>query len=191
MGFVFTGTFWSVVLILLGVGVLLNVILRTRIPFFRIFIALLLIYCGMTILFGPGCHVRPWQGFHESDKAFIAGQSNKHDLVFGSGDIDLTGPEVKDSVTREEVDVAFGQGRIKLRADVPVRVEVSSAFAEVRLPDHWHSGFGDYTYESKGLDKTKPYLLVKTDVAFGQLEVVLMNRAAQDSLTPGKEGNNQ
>ena len=191
MGLIFTGVFWSVVLVLLGVGVLLNVILRTRIPFFRIFIALLLIYCGIALLFGPRWHARRWQGFHESDRTFVSSQSNKHDLVFGSGEVDLTGLEVKDSVTREEVDVAFGQGRIKLRADVPVRVEVSSAFAEVKLPDHWHSGFGDHTYESKGLDKTKPYLLVKTDVAFGQLDVVIENRAARDSLTPGKEGNNQ
>ena len=178
--FIFSGLFWSGVLVLLGICIILNVVLKTHIPFVRIFFGLLIIYVGVSLLFG-----RSWRGHHRyhqdaAERFVVTEPSQQHDIAFGEGEVDLAGIRLADQVIREEVDVAFGRGTIRLNPAVPVRVDVSSAFAEVHLPDGGDVGFGDHVYRSRDLDEKQPHLRVKVDVAFGRLDVVNEPRAVPD-----------
>jgi hypothetical protein len=176
MNFIFTGIFWSVVLILLGIGIIINVTLKTHIPFFRIFMALLLVYIGLSLLLG-----RPWQyqrnvrwhgHEHAHEKAVLSGDSGKYDVVFGSSEIDLTKIELKEKSITQEIDIAFGSGRIMIDPQMPIRIEVNSAFADAKLPSGSNVTFGDQTWNSPAYVEGKPHLLIKADVAFGEMEVV-------------------
>lgn len=181
--FMFSGYFWSGVLVLLGLGIILNVFLKTKIPFVRIFFALLLIYIGVSLFFARSWRGHEWRHHRFPERIRVTDGSQQHDVVFGEGEVDLTGLKLEDKVIREEIDVAFGSCRIRLDPAMPVRVEVSSAFGGVRLPSGNEVGFGDHVYRSPGLDETRPYLLVKVDLAFGSVEVFNDPRAApQDSL---------
>jgi hypothetical protein len=186
--FIFSGLFWSGVLVLLGICIILNVVLKTHIPFVRIFFGLLLVYVGFSLLFGRSWRGREWHRHHARERFRVTDASQKHDVVFGEGEIDLTGLKLADRVIREEVDVAFGSCRIRLNPELPVRVDVSSAFAEVRLPNGNEVGFGEHVYRSKDLDENQPHLLVKVDVAFGRLEIVNDPRAVppKDTVPPAK-----
>lgn len=186
--FIFSGLFWSGVLVFLGICIILNVVLKTHIPFVRVFFGLLLVYIGASLLFGRSRHEREWHRHHAPERFQVTDASQKHDIVFGEGEVDLTGLKLADRVIREEVDVAFGSGRILLNPALPVRVDVSSAFAEVRLPNGNDVGFGDHVYRSKDLDENQPHLLVKADVAFGRLEIVNDARAVppRDTMPPAK-----
>jgi hypothetical protein len=169
--FIFSGIFWSGVLILLGICIILNIIFKTHIPFVRIFFALLLVYIGVSLLFGRSWHRHRWHTMREPERITITGPSEKHDIIFGEGEIDLTGVRLGDRTIRAEVDVVFGSGVIRLNPAIPVRVDVGSAFAEARRPDGADMGFGDHVYRSPNLDESKPHLLVKADVVFGKLEI--------------------
>jgi predicted membrane protein len=188
--FLFSGFFWSGALVLLGIGIILNVFLKTKIPFVRIFFALLLIYIGVSLFFARSWRGLEWRRHHLPERVRVTDGSQKHDIVFGEGEVDLTGVKLADKVIKEEVDVAFGSCRIRLNPAMPVRVEVSSAFAEVRMPSGNEVGFGDHVYRSKDLDESQPHLVVKVDVAFGHVEVFYDRRAASpgDTVPPGKRG---
>jgi hypothetical protein len=178
MSFIFNALFWSGVLILLGIGIILNAVLRTRIPFFRIFFSLLFIYIGISLLFGPSWRARHGHSLKGSERISVVGSSGNYDVVFGQSDIDLTKIELRDQIRREEANVIFGSGQIRINSQMPVRAEISSAFAEAVMPEGISISFGSYTYRSKNLDETKPYLLIKASVVFGKLELVAINPPA-------------
>jgi hypothetical protein len=191
MSFLFTGIFWGGVLILLGIGVILNMVLGTKIPFGRIFWALLLVYVGISLLVRPAWHTHRWRGEWKSGRAIVTDKPGKHDVVFGSSAFDLTGVELQGKTRREEIDVVFGSGQVRLNPEMPVRVEVNSVFASAKLPDGSEKSFGEYTYQSKNFEENKPHLLVKADVVFGSLEIVNANASAPvpaDTLPNRKEG---
>jgi hypothetical protein len=86
----FGGIFWGVILIVLGITVLLNAVLHISIPIFSILFALLLCYIGVRLLTGR----RGWSDHgvwfeHRHIEGVRAG--DRHDVVFGSGSVDLTG----------------------------------------------------------------------------------------------------
>jgi hypothetical protein len=188
MMFILSGLFWSGVLVLLGICVILNVVLRTHIPFARIFFGLLLVYVGLSLLLGRSRHERRWHRYKTPERVQITEPSEQQDVVFANRELDLTGLKLEDKVLHEELDVVFGSAVVKVSPAVPLRIEVSSAFAEARLPNGNDVGFGDEVYKSKNLDPNQPYLLLKADVVFGQLEIRYDSTALpqSDSATRGK-----
>jgi hypothetical protein len=188
MTFIFGGVFWSGVLVLMGICIILNVVFKTRVSFIRIFFGLLLCYIGLSLLFSHSWRGHVRHRFEAPERILVTGSSEKHDVVFGNGEIDLTGLKLEGRVIREEVSVVFGTGLVKLDPALPVRIDVSSAFAEARLPNGNDVGFGDEVYRSKGLDENQPHLLLKADVVFGRLEIIFDASAApaRDTAPSGK-----
>ena len=170
MGFLFSGIFWGVVVVLLGLSIILNVVAGVRIPFVRVFFGLLLIYWGVNLLIGAR-HGRSGTAVF-SDTEVKVTTAGKQDVLFGRGVIDLTGIVLKEGVNRYEVNTVFGASIIKLDPAMPVKVVASSAFAGVKLPDGGNVAFGESTWRSANLKEDSTYLLVKTDVVFGGTEVV-------------------
>jgi predicted membrane protein len=170
MGFMFSGLFWGVVVVLLGLTIIINVAFGVKIPLFRIVFGLILIYWGVSLIAGSSFRSRSTTAFSDSEirptKAV-----GKHDIIFGKGVIDLSNVSLSDRVNRYEVNTVFGSSVIRLNPTMPVKVVVSSAFAGARLPDGNTMAFGEYTYRSPNLKEDSAYLLVKASVVFGGLEV--------------------
>ena len=173
MGFVFSGVFWGVILILLGVSIVLNVVFGVKIPLFRIVFALVLIYLGIRMLTGlPFWRKTPNAAVFEDKRIEAAGASDRYDVVFGKGVIDLTKLEVKDRPVKIEATTAFGSSVIIIDPAVSAKIKVTSAFAGARMPDGNVIVFGEYTYKTPGLKNAANYVLLEATVVFGGMEIV-------------------
>lgn len=168
-----SGIFWGVLIIIIGIVVIINVIFGSKIPIFPLIIGLILIYFGIRIIAGMSCRRSvKVAAFEEKNIETKAG--GKYDVVFGKSVIDLTGIELKEGISKVEVNTIFGSSVIKIDPNMPVKIRASSAFGSARTPDENMVSFGEHTYKSDSLKttETKNYLLIVLNVVFGSSEVV-------------------
>ena len=174
MGCLSSGIFWGVLIVIVGIVVIINVIFGTKIPIVSLIFGLLLIYFGVKIITGMSCCRSPKAMIFEEKKIETATPSGKYDVIFGRSVIDLAKTELKEGVSKVEVNIVFGSSVIKIDPSMPVKIKASSAFGSGRLPDGNMVAFGEYTYKTDSLKQTdtKNYLLIKLNVVFGSAEVV-------------------
>jgi len=173
MGFIFSGIFWGVIIVLIGLSILLNVVFGIRVPFFRIAFALFLIWLGITLLTGRTYWSREKNKaiFEEKRIDSITPQS-KYDIIFAKGIVDLSKVTLEDKVLKVEVNTVFGSGIIEINPNLPTKIVVNSVFAGASMPDGNSIAFGQYTYKSDSLKEDTSYLLVRAHVVFGGLEII-------------------
>lgn len=173
MNFLFSGTFWGVVLILLGISAILRTF-NINIPFGRFFFGLFIIYLGLIILTGGNIFKHSQQNiiFNELDIKITDTINDEYNIIFGSGVIDLTeiSPEKAKSV---EINTIFGSSEILINPNIPVIIKASSVFGKVSLPNGNSISFGDYKYTSDNKD-SEP-IIVEVNVVFGSTEVKNVN----------------
>ncbi len=186
MGFLISGVFWGAVLILIGLTVIINVVFGIKIPLFRIIFALVLIYLGIRLLTG----VSFWRSTPKSavfeEKRIEAGAEDKYEVVFGKGEIDLSGIQAVDKDVKLEINTIFGSSVVKIDPRQPIKVKVASAFAGARMPDGNTIAFGEYTYRSEGLKNSEHAILVDATVLFGGIEVLVDQGPAPAEAGPGE-----
>lgn len=173
MGFLFSGIFWGIVLIVLGVTVILNMALHIHIPIFRVLLALLLVYLGVIVISGG---FKPKQV--KSDVIFsdatVTGvnDSKEMNVIFGRGVLDLTDPATF-KPGRVEYNVIFSGGVININKNLPVRIRLDSAFAGARMPDGNIVSFGNSDFLTPSFKDEKEGLVIHANVVFGGLEINL------------------
>ena len=176
MGFIFTGIFWGILFLILGVTIILKAVFNINIPLIRIFIALFFIWIGIRILIGG-----PIFRFNKSGVVFGDARINADDLkdskdeysiIFGRGTIDLTNINLTNTDDKIEINTIFAYSIIKLNSEIPVIINIDSAFARTKLPDKTITSFGSYTYKTKSFNEEKPYLKINIDVVFGSVDIV-------------------
>jgi len=173
MGFVFTGIFWGVILILIGVGVIINMVFGVKIPIFRTIFALFLIYLGIQMLTGISFWSKSKKAaVFEEKNIEVTAASDKYDVVFGKGDIDLSSIELKDQNVRIDINTVFGGAVVKINPALPTKIIANSAFGGAHLPDGNVVAFGQYTYKTDSFKDAKIYLLINASVVFGGIEFV-------------------
>ncbi|NLG17649.1 MAG: hypothetical protein GX556_10000 [Fibrobacter sp.] len=189
MGFLFSGVFWGIILILIGAAIIIRIVFNVNIPVLRIVFAVVLIYLGIRVLIGG-----PWTGstknsavFQSSDMA-ITEDAREYNVIFGSSRIDATAKLTKEN-EKIEVNTIFGSSVLVISPDVPTIVKVGAAFSGVRMPDGNLVSFGDYTYKNKAFNKTAPYRVIKADVVFGSM-TIMETAPREDSLESGPENKN-
>ncbi len=173
MSFLFSGIFWGLVVVIVGLIIIINVIFHTNIPIFALVFGLFLIWLGIRVIVGPSHRKTPQQAIFEEKTIVTDSSSGKYDVIFGKGVIDLTGHTIKEGITRVEINTVFGSSEIKIDSAMPVKIRASSAFGSARMPDKSMVGFGENTYRSEALKQTdtKNYLLIDLHVVFGSAEV--------------------
>ena len=171
MGFLFSGVFWGVVLIVLGLSVIINMVFHIHIPLFRILFALLVIYVGIRILAGGGFHP-----FMPDKNTVMFGETTVNELllkqynvIFGKGNFDLT--KAKPVEGTVELNTIFGAVEVVLPAGVPAKVAADAVFAGAQLPDGSTVSFGSSVWKTPGYDESKPHISIKASVVFGGLAV--------------------
>jgi len=173
MGFIFSGVFWGLLLVLLGIIVIINVVFGIKIPIFRIFLGLLLIYWGLRLLTGISfCHKSRNAALFEEKKIESVSPSDKYDIVFGKRVIDLSNVVLNDEIFKVEVNTVFGSSIVKINPQVPTKIVAESFFGSATLPDGNSVTFGEYTYKSDSLKDNKNYLLINIAVIFGSTHII-------------------
>jgi hypothetical protein len=174
MGF---GLLIGVLIILFGLGIIINVVFHVNIPIFKILVGLFLIYIGVKIIIGGALpsvfhHYRPGDAVF-SDKTYhgLPGNSNEYNAIFGKAMVDLRGTELKEKVTRVKITAVFGGAEIILDKNMPVRVKADTVFGGVNLPENVVNAFGSATYQNQNFDESKNFLLIDASSVFGGIEV--------------------
>ncbi len=168
-GFICSGLFWGLILILLGVGIILNVIFGVKIPMFRIILALLIIYLGIKLLVGTSFIKKNKNSVMFEEKYIVdpAGPY-RYNVLFGSGKIDISQIDKIEKNTFVEVNVVFGSGELTIPEGMPYVLETSAAFGSANIPDGNNVAFGAHNYRSPDMDEKAPHLIIKASAVFGE-----------------------
>lgn len=176
MGFIFSGAFWGVLLVLLGISILIKVFFNIDLPLARTFFGIIIILLGLSILMG-----RPVFKGNANTIAFDEGSihppgdeppASEYNVIFGAGVTDLRDIQLKDTSIKIKVNTIFAENKIKIDPSLPVLIQANSAFAEARLPGGNMTAFGNSTYKSPSFDSSKPHLAVEINVVFGSAKVL-------------------
>jgi predicted membrane protein len=167
--------FWGLLLVVLGLSLIFRIVFNIDFPLFKIFIAFVLIFFGVKLLFGS--FREPIIETKDSDvvfseKQFSNPENNRdYSVVFGKGVYDFRDIDLKNEKQRVKISTVFGASVIKINKATPVKIKVESAFAGTELPNGNSAAFGSTTYTSPDFDSEKPYLEIKLEVVFGGCEV--------------------
>jgi len=173
MGFLFSGVFWGVVVIIIGISIIFKTVFKIDIPVFRIIIALIFIYAGIKIITGGFGKPAIKNGVFFGEANITGDIKNKeYNIIFAKGDIDLSAFELPDRTEEFQLNTVFGHGRLKINSSLPVRIQVNTAFAGVKLPNGNNVAFGEYFYETKAYKEGEKHLFIKASAVFGALEVI-------------------
>ncbi len=168
---------WGIGFIILGLLILLNALFGFNVPIFRILLALLLLYAGVSLLINPPSS-RVYATYTSMpsqqvvfSKRYFGNQkmADSYQITFGQGIIDLRTQEITDPSTID-VSVSFGSGRLKLNPSVPTMVTAQASFGKVEFPDKSSISFGNHIYKNYNGDG-EPVLKVQAQVSFGNLEI--------------------
>jgi predicted membrane protein len=171
MGFLFTGVFWGIVIILVGVSIVLREVFGVNIPIIRVVFGLILIYIGARVLLGPIWKDRNRDSGPPSSLPYEA-EKGEYNIIFSSNDIDLSNYRPEDGRKKIEVNVVFGSGRLILPNGVPVHMDVSNVFGRVDNPSRATDRMGERSWDSPDFDPAKPHLSIEANVVFGRLHVM-------------------
>jgi predicted membrane protein len=174
MGFIFSGIFWGIILILLGLSVILNIVFNIHLPFFRILFSLIIIYFGLRLLVGGAwCSHAKNSAICQKADITVNQTDNEYKVIFGRATFntsDTLNSEMKRNIS---VKTIFGEGTIIISSTVPTIVRVTSAFGSATFPDGNTITFGEYTYRNKacGSDLTN-CKRINAEVVFGSMKII-------------------
>lgn len=173
-----SGLFWGVILIIIGLSLVIKIIFNIDFPIFKIVLAFIFIYIGLKIMFGSSfrfhCHTKTQNDVVFGETNFNTVKNGaEYNVVFSKGNFDFT-KAVLDSTgpTKIKIHTVFGESKITIPRDMPVRIEVNAVFSGAHLPNGEMAAFGSSVYTSDSLDVNKPYLDIKADIVFSGLQFV-------------------
>ncbi len=173
-GFIFSEIFWGLLLVVLGLAAILRSF-DIHIPIFRLVVAFVLIYLGVTLLMGgtgvgieePGTII-----FHEARFTGEDFAREEINIIFGSGELDLREVPPGDMRTGE-INIVFGSGTIILPEEASVEVKADAVFSSARFPDGGSVTFGEYIYRTPDMNSDDPPdLRLDLNVVFGGVEII-------------------
>ena len=118
-------------------------------------------------------YIISWYFHREFEINHILHENSKdeYSIIFGKGTIDLSNVDLGNGNVKVNINTIFGHGLIKINPEIPMIIDIDSAFASAKLPDKTITSFGSYTYKTKSFAEEKPYLKIKIDVVFGAVDI--------------------
>lgn len=168
--------FWGLLIILIGVSIIINHVFKVDFPLFKVIIALVIIYFGVTMLLGSfnfksGSSGDQSSVFTSQNYApDLIDRSEEYNCLFGSSKIDLRNTNFEEKNIELEVNAVFGSVKLYLPENVKVRIKASSAFGSVRSKDHQQDGIGDQEF-SEGSRTGDVEITVKASAVFGSVRI--------------------
>ena len=173
MGFMVSGLFWGVVVVLFGVSILLRAVFHIDLPFFRVLFGLIVIYWGVCLLTNHnGCSSGSVKTVFTESKVAANGSDREFAVIFGRNTVDLSGISVKDKTVRVKSATVFGETVLVIDPSVPARINISSAFASATAPNGNSVALGEMSYTTKDYKEGMNCLNIEADAVFGSLRIV-------------------
>jgi predicted membrane protein len=176
----FSGAFWGILLIVIGILLVIKYVFNIQFPIGRIVFAVILIYAGISLLLGNHGHCRHhnWTGSNTENSTAFSNQQfsyspaqNKYSCAFGSSILDLSDVTLTEDKTLE-LSVAFGEFIVKMNRNANFETHSGTAFGSTKTPDGSMNAFGQRTYYSSNFNKSEPHFILRTNVAFGSLKII-------------------
>ncbi|MDA3813241.1 MAG: LiaF-related protein [Candidatus Cloacimonetes bacterium] len=173
MPFLFSGLFWGVMLVLFGISMILRAVFNLDIPIFRIVFALVIIYFGVKLLVGRQAFKgdRNFSMFRSSNVT-MSESGGEYNVIFGQSNIDLSNIDISESSQKVEVNIVFGSGNLLIDPQKPMKISVSTVFADCKLPKRNINFFGDSNFKTPGYVEGENYLKLDIDVVFGNAVIM-------------------
>lgn len=173
MPFLFSGLFWGVMLVLFGVSMILRAVFNLDIPIFRIVFALVIIYFGVKLLVGRQAFKGEGNfSMFRSSIVTMDESGGEYNIIFGQSNIDLSNIDISESSKKVNVDVVFGSGNLLIDPQIPTKLNISTVFADCKLPHRNINFFGDSNYKTPSFVEGENYLLLNIKVVFGNVVVI-------------------
>ncbi len=166
------GIFWGLLLVVIGILVILKYSLHLNISIFRIVIAIILIYLGISLIIGQ------WRIRNETNIIFSEGTirpetlEKAYNVVFGRGYIDLTGIAPSEFDKSIKIATVFANTTLRIDPNMPIEIDIDCAFGSTITPDGTSISFGDRIYKTPSATNSQSYLKIKADTVFGVLEII-------------------
>jgi predicted membrane protein len=170
------GTFWGLLLILIGAALIIKVLFHIEIPVFKVVIAAFFILIGLKILFG-NFH---FHKFRNNGNDVIFGEMRitadnlefpEYNIIFGKGVFDLRNLNLENGSQRLKIATVFGGAEIILPENLPVKITSDFVFSGGKLPDGNSTAFGSSTYISPEYDPMKPHFNLRIEGVFSGVDV--------------------
>lgn len=168
--------FWGLLIILIGVSIIINHVFKVDFPLFKVIIALVIIYFGISMLIGSFNFGSASGG--EFSNVFSSqnyqpeqiSENLEFNSVFGGSKIDLRNAQFTKDNVRLEINAIFGSVKVYLPENAKVSVKASSVFGSVKGPGYRQDGIGDQEFSmNKGL--SGPTIRVEASAAFGDIRI--------------------
>lgn len=162
--------------LLLGVLLLANNFLGLQISFFKVMLGLGLVVLGVAAVRGQ------WVPMFNGELQ----QSNN--VLFGSGRVHVTDEPAQERFStifgeqrisfeklgaggkQVAIDTVFGETKVYVPRDLPIRIQANSVFGEVKMPDGGETNFGERKFESlQGLSEAAVH--IRASVVFGSIKI--------------------
>lgn len=164
--------FWGVFLLIIGVLIVLKYTLHLNISIFRIGIAIILIWIGITLIIGQ------W-GIRDSSNIIFSERElrpetleKEYNIIFGNGYIDLSSLLPSEFNKSIKIATVFSRTTLKIDQGKPIVIDIDCVFGSAKAPDGKVESFGRYLYKTPSVDISKEHLRIKADTVFGKLEVI-------------------
>ena len=168
--------FWGSILILIGLALVIKVVFNVDFPVLKILIAFVFIYLGIRILFGSFGLFNFKTGPNEvifGERYFTPPyEHSEYNVVFGKGVFDFRDIDLSEGTKYVKIGTVFAGSHIKIRRDMPVRINAEAVFAGAELPDGNTAVFGSSTYTSESFNPDSACLDIKVEVVFGGVQVI-------------------
>ena len=169
----FHGLFWGLALIVLGLGLMARYMYEIHFPWFRIFIAFVFIYAGLWLLLRPKFDLSAGNLIIFSQGRLQYDENQKdYTILFGSGSLDITNI-VLNKTRSVQVNGIFSESVIRIGREVNCMIRADAAFASFSGPGNNTVSFGNQNYQPPWFDPGKPHLIIKANVVFGSMRVVI------------------
>jgi len=162
---------WGLLLVLLGLSIISKTLFGFAIPFFRITIALMIIYFGITMLFDCGESFKCPFGYKKTKIKHLRSNGSKYSVIFSESTIDLSDATLTEKPAFVEISTVFGNTKLLLDPAIPTKISVSNVFSRTTFPDDTEfSVMGDQSMLF-GPQETEPVLIIHANVVFGSLSI--------------------
>lgn len=170
------GLIWGGFLLLLGIALIIKVVFNVDFPIFKVLVGLFIIAIGLKVLLGrtafPHGNIGPNDTMF-NERVYDDPENGKdYSVIFGKGVYDFTNVDLSNGTFRVKVSTVFGGTVIKVRRDMPVRIDADAVFAGAELPDGNTAVFGSSYYQSDSYNSDSAYLHIQADVVFGGVQVI-------------------
>lgn len=170
------GLFWGALLLILGIVLIIKVVFNIDFPIFKVLVGVFFIFLGIKVLFGrvliPEGKIGPEETIFNERVYENPERGKEYSVIFGKGVYDFTNVDLSEGNFDAKVNTVFGGSVIRIREDMPVRIDADAVFAGAELPGGNTAVFGTTSYTSDSYSSDSASLHIRVGVVFGGVQVV-------------------